>query len=63
MCQMRVRIAVRVPPLLLGWRGSDSADISFLPENLLAPDNRRDQSLEFDGQSPESAVSAKSESG
>ena len=40
---MRVRIAVGPPPLLLGWRGSDSADITFFPKHLLVPDNRRDQ--------------------
>ena len=43
MCEMRVRIAVGAPPLLLGWRGSDSADITFFPKHLLVPDNRRDQ--------------------
>jgi hypothetical protein len=57
------------PTPRLGWRGSDSADITFLPEHLLAPDNRRDRSLERarflenEGLSAESAVSAKSESG
>jgi hypothetical protein len=43
MCLMRVRIAVGAPPPLLGWCGSDSADITFFPKHLLVPDNRRDQ--------------------